>query len=387
MLNVLLQDLRDALTVKMGQLLKPGGRIFINVRSANDVKQLAKNANIAAIGNGDYYVAGSGSYQKGFTKNELKAYIQDALGDGYTVEITNKFGDAAVIVTKNENTGRYSVFSDMLIDMEENPLDASLNGWDNADTQNIQNEEMLGDDTIGARTESFYSFRERNSRASRTFKNSGSYRVAMDIPNVDSSRTRRALDEITKLGIRGFVFENAERHANGKTVAVSSMSCSCYNLTKRRQEMYNREKAQKKVGGVVYENFKKQLAALDKEIKQRQDDLKVLEERLRSNGNGTLHNNASGRNTDVNGRDGVQKVPERGVGPDGGKGGQQGKVQRNLRTRDGTQVTTTNGRVIFDSDSKNQPKLTSQERLVYDTAKASGVRRVIFVFVFHMRAF
>ena len=102
-LNVIPQDQRDALVVKMGKMLNPGGRMFINVRSANDVKQLANNAKNTAIGNNDYYVGSTGSYQKGFTKPELKAYLQDALGDGYTVELSNKFGDTAAVVTKNDD--------------------------------------------------------------------------------------------------------------------------------------------------------------------------------------------------------------------------------------------------------------------------------------------
>jgi hypothetical protein len=98
-LNVLPQDQRDALVVKMGELLNPGGKMYINVRGA-DVDTLAsrkENVNISPM---EWYVASTGSYQKGFTKDELKAYLEDALGDGYTVEKTNKFGGVAVIVTK-----------------------------------------------------------------------------------------------------------------------------------------------------------------------------------------------------------------------------------------------------------------------------------------------
>lgn len=105
-LNVLPQDQRDALVVKMGELLKDGGRMFINVRG-DDVK----NASSKVAINEDlmeYYISKSGSYQKGFTKSELVAYLQDALGDGFTVTPTTFFGKTSAVVTKNEGKVLYS---------------------------------------------------------------------------------------------------------------------------------------------------------------------------------------------------------------------------------------------------------------------------------------
>ena len=99
-LNVIPQDQRDALVVKMGELLKNGGRMFINVRG-DDVKnassKVAINENLM-----EYYISKSGSYQKGFTKPELVAYLQDALGDGFTVTPITFFGKVSAVVTKNE---------------------------------------------------------------------------------------------------------------------------------------------------------------------------------------------------------------------------------------------------------------------------------------------
>ena len=100
-LNVIPQDQRDALVVKMGELLNPGGRMFINVRG-NDVDTLANTKGNIKLGDREWIVTSTGSYQKGFTKPELKAYLEDALGPGYTVETTNKFGGVAAIVTKDE---------------------------------------------------------------------------------------------------------------------------------------------------------------------------------------------------------------------------------------------------------------------------------------------
>lgn len=98
-LNVIPQDLRDAMVVKIGEMLTPGGRAFINVRGTD-----VKNAGSKVAINEDimeYFISNTGSYQKGFTKQELVGYLQDALGDGFTVESTNKYGAVAAIVTKD----------------------------------------------------------------------------------------------------------------------------------------------------------------------------------------------------------------------------------------------------------------------------------------------
>ena len=98
-LNVLPQDQRDALVIKMASLLKAGGRIFINVRG-KDVDTLAgtkTNVNISPM---EWFVGSTGSYQKGFTKPELVAYLEDALGNGYRVNPTSMFGAVSAVVTK-----------------------------------------------------------------------------------------------------------------------------------------------------------------------------------------------------------------------------------------------------------------------------------------------
>lgn len=107
-LNVLPQDQRDALTVKMGELLNPGGRMFVNVRGKDVLNASGKIA--INESNMEYFIprtAKTGSYQKGFTKSELVAYLEDALGDGYTVKPTNLFGAVSAIVTKDG--AKYSI--------------------------------------------------------------------------------------------------------------------------------------------------------------------------------------------------------------------------------------------------------------------------------------
>ena len=108
-LNVIPQDQRDALVVKMGQMLNVGGRIFINTRS-KDVDTLASTPSNVNISPMEWFVGSTGSYQKGFTPKELQAYIQDALGSDFEVERSGKFGAASVIVTKvNESPTQYSL--------------------------------------------------------------------------------------------------------------------------------------------------------------------------------------------------------------------------------------------------------------------------------------
>lgn len=106
-LNVLPQDQRDALVVKMGELLADGGRMFVNVRG-DDVNTLSSNPSNVKIGNMEWFVSSTGSYQKGFTRSELVAYLKDALGTDFTVQGTTKFGKAAAVVTKNGNV-RYAL--------------------------------------------------------------------------------------------------------------------------------------------------------------------------------------------------------------------------------------------------------------------------------------
>lgn len=86
------------MVVKIGELLNPGGRAFINVRGT-DVKNASSKVAINESGM-EYFISNTGSYQKGFTTKELVAYLRDALGDGFTVRATNKFGAVSAIVTK-----------------------------------------------------------------------------------------------------------------------------------------------------------------------------------------------------------------------------------------------------------------------------------------------
>lgn len=127
-LNVLPQDQRDALAVKMGELLNDGGRLFVNVRG-KDVETLAKTGKNIHLGNMEWIETVKGSYQKGFTKPELVAYLQDALGDGFTVEPTNMFGGVAAVVTKESGKVQYSLGEDVKVLEGGTAVKYSLSTW------------------------------------------------------------------------------------------------------------------------------------------------------------------------------------------------------------------------------------------------------------------
>lgn len=108
-LNVIPQDLRDAMVVKIGELLNPGGRAFINVRGS-DVKNAGSKVAINAD-RMEYFISNTGSYQKGFTSKELVSYLRDALGDGFTVEPTKEFGAVSAVVTKGSGAKEKTRYS------------------------------------------------------------------------------------------------------------------------------------------------------------------------------------------------------------------------------------------------------------------------------------
>lgn len=149
-LNVLPQDQRDALVIKMGELLKDGGRIFINVRG-DDVNNLSSNSRNVKIDDMEWYVADTGSYQKGFTRKELTAYLQDALGNNFTISPASFYGKTAVVVTKNPKSDiRYSI-SENQNTRDENYVNNKLKTYTYADVESIVDNLAInkyGDDVV-----------------------------------------------------------------------------------------------------------------------------------------------------------------------------------------------------------------------------------------------
>lgn len=132
-LNVLPQDQRDALVVKMGQMLNDGGRMFITTRG-KDVETLAKTGKNIHLGNMEWIETVKGSYQKGFTNAELIAYLKDALGDSFAVvpaskETGGKFNNnTSVVVTKRENSAKYSIREDAPAEIHKAVTDKNYGG-------------------------------------------------------------------------------------------------------------------------------------------------------------------------------------------------------------------------------------------------------------------
>ena len=122
-LNVIPDDWRASVLHNMADKLKVGGKLVINVRSAESIRKQGKEGEtritlddpseiLVLRPNGSIK-----SYQKGFTKAELKEWCEKELGKGYSVEIANDKNaggsyDTAVVVTKNNESGTIGVASE-----------------------------------------------------------------------------------------------------------------------------------------------------------------------------------------------------------------------------------------------------------------------------------
>ena len=118
-LNVIPDDWRADVLHNMADKLKIGGKMVINVRGAESIKNQGKEGvtKITLDNPSEILVLRpNGSiraYQKGFTKQELKEWCEKELGDGYSVEIATKKNagdsyDTAVVVTRNNESTAHS---------------------------------------------------------------------------------------------------------------------------------------------------------------------------------------------------------------------------------------------------------------------------------------
>ena len=108
-LNVVEDDVRNDLLSRMGKLVAPGGRLFINVRPANAIETQVKNK-VELDSPSEVMVMDSKgkpqSYQKGFTPSELMEYVQKGLGAEFSVAKATganigTAGGVAVVATRN----------------------------------------------------------------------------------------------------------------------------------------------------------------------------------------------------------------------------------------------------------------------------------------------
>lgn len=106
-LNVIPDDWRSNVLHDMASRLKDGGRLFINTRKAGEEKTIKDKIELDSPQ--EVLVKRNGkiaSYQRFFTPKELKEWVENELGDGYSVEVANESnsgtkGLAAVVVTKD----------------------------------------------------------------------------------------------------------------------------------------------------------------------------------------------------------------------------------------------------------------------------------------------
>jgi len=106
-LNVVPDDVRNAIVREIGRVLAPNGKAYINVRGKDVLgNPKAKTRPIVIPGGNMEVIANiSNAYQKGFKPAELKNYLQEILGDNFIVETPkgkDKFGAVAAIVTKKD---------------------------------------------------------------------------------------------------------------------------------------------------------------------------------------------------------------------------------------------------------------------------------------------
>ena len=94
-LNVVPKETRDQLLLDIGRILKPGGSAVISTRGKDvlDAKGIPGPEPMSLA-------TSAGTYQKGFTQKELTAYVQETLGENYTVVPVKDVGKAAVKIVK-----------------------------------------------------------------------------------------------------------------------------------------------------------------------------------------------------------------------------------------------------------------------------------------------
>ena len=103
-INVLPPALRKEAVLKIGGALKIGGRALIQTWDAGAAKAGMASKKATIVKNEPLaFTTSTGSYQKGFTKNELEEYVQKTLGKNFEVSsVPSKQGisGVAVVITK-----------------------------------------------------------------------------------------------------------------------------------------------------------------------------------------------------------------------------------------------------------------------------------------------
>ncbi len=85
-LNVIPPEARAEAVKNIGSILEPNGTAVIQTRSASAVNELKKSKTAIPQDEPASYLTRDGTYQKGYTRDELQGYVQGLLGDNFQVE-------------------------------------------------------------------------------------------------------------------------------------------------------------------------------------------------------------------------------------------------------------------------------------------------------------
>lgn len=149
-INVLTQEDSNAMVKAIGDALKPGGRAYITVRSASSVDGSLKGGSAIRLSNDahEWYVPGSDNYQRGFETDELKAYLEDVLGEGYRVESSpkywdkqkgkySKWGDTSAVIVKDSDYSRSGIENESANESGHNSVSSSEWGYSANERQGV----------------------------------------------------------------------------------------------------------------------------------------------------------------------------------------------------------------------------------------------------------
>lgn len=100
-LNVMPREARDQAVADIGRVLSPNGRAVVTTRG-KDVMSAKGQLGPEPMS----IITTADTYQKGFTQPELRNYLQDQLGDSFTVKnLPQKIGQAGVLIKKLPSLG------------------------------------------------------------------------------------------------------------------------------------------------------------------------------------------------------------------------------------------------------------------------------------------
>lgn len=233
-LNVLPQDQRDALVVKMGEMLNDNGRMFITTRG-NDVESLAKTGKNIHLGKMEWIETVKGSYQKGFTNPELISYLKDALGEKFIVEPASKStggrfnNNTNVVVTKKPEYVQHQRRTETLTDRDVLSMAADKILSSDAISMDAAESDAL--DIFKKRLSSLDSLQQQRRDLGKT------YRELQFGANVDREKAAETLKQMRELDAK-------IQEAENKVIAAETAPALRKILPVARRIVENKQKEQ-----------------------------------------------------------------------------------------------------------------------------------------------